>query len=76
MENIRDEDKEYEEELDNEEIETQENLRTLDNEELVRLCSGFARENMKLIHWLYKYHKDILRDYEKRYLGGRHIKFT
>jgi hypothetical protein len=76
MEKIIDEDEEYEKQLDYEEIENMENLRTLTKEELVRLCSGFARENMKLIHWLHRYHRDILRDYETKHLGGHHIDFA
>jgi hypothetical protein len=62
-----------EEEIDYEDLE-----RLHDNftkEELVRMCSGFARENMKLVHWLYKYHKDILREFENKHLGGKRIEF-
>lgn len=75
MEKISDEE-EYERQLTYEEIENMEQLRMSTKEELVKLCSGFARENMKLIHWLHRYHRDILRDYENKYLGGNHIDFT
>jgi hypothetical protein len=76
MERITDEDAEYERQLNREEVENMENLRTLTKEELVRLCSGFARENMKLIHWLHRHHRDILRDYESKHLDGNHIDFA
>jgi len=76
MERINKDDEEYERQLNYEQIENMENLRTLTKEELVRLCAGFTRENMKLIHWLHRYHRDILRDYENRHMDGNHIDFT
>lgn len=51
------------------------NLRNMTKEELVQMISNFANENIKLIKWLYRYHRDILRDYENRFMGGTHIEF-
>ena len=59
-----------------EDIENEENLKAnYTQEELAGMCAGFARENMKLIRWLYRYHIEILRDYENKHMGGKHIYF-
>jgi hypothetical protein len=72
MERITDGDiDEVEEDLEN--IENLRNNYSID--ELSSMCASFARENMKLIRWLYKYHLQILRDYETKYMGGKHIYF-
>jgi hypothetical protein len=64
-------------EYDEEGLANIDNLRdNFTKEELVELCSGFARENMKLIRWLYKNHRKILRDYENKYCNGQHIQFA
>jgi len=61
---------------DEEDLENEENLRVnYTPEELAKMCAGFARENMKLIKWLYRYHIAILREYENKYMGGKHIYF-
>jgi len=66
----------------NEAEEIEEDFENMDNlkesytqEELAQMCAGFARENMRLIRWLYKYHLSILRDYENKYMDGKHIYF-
>lgn len=72
---MRPQDEEYEKELDQQEQASLESLQGFSNRELVKMCSGFARENMRLVHWLYTYHKDILRQYEKTFINGQHIEF-
>jgi hypothetical protein len=44
--------------------------------ELAKMCAGFSKEAMKLTHWLYIKHQDILREYEDEVLGGTHIAFA
>jgi len=66
-----------EEQIDEQDIDNMENLRNnFTKEELVRMCSGFARENMILVHWLYKNHIKVLREFENKHLGGKHIQFA
>jgi hypothetical protein len=45
-------------------------------EDLAKMCSGFSREAMRLTYWLYKKHRDVLRQFEDEELDGHRIEFA